>query len=397
MEDFTIKVESKLDEIYHCLNKSNLHIGYDLYNGACGTALFNFYYARYKSDQEAYNTGFSLVSTILDNVNGDNIDFTFSNGLAGIGWTIEHLAKNDFFDFNSDELLSELDNFLYPLMINQIRSGNYDFMRGGIGIGLYFLNRRASVNISQYIHNFVDALDEVSEKSINGIKWISVLYQETGEKGYNISLSHGIASIIEILSRTYKYNINRIKSKYLLEGAIKYLLNQKLENGFNSIYPALSLESTKKPEASRLAWCYGDLGISVALWHASQALGRKDWEEEAILTFHHAAKRRDFKKNRVIDARICHGTAGIAHIFHRMYLNTGVETLKETADFWFKQTIDMAKFEDGLAGYKTWRSEEYGGWHNSPGLLQGVTGIGLALLSVVSDDAPSWDECLLLS
>ena len=49
----------------------------------------------------------------------------------------------------------------------------------------------------------------------------------------------------------------------------------------------------------------------------------------------------------------------------------------------------MAKFEDGLAGYKKYRMEEYGGWTNDYGFLEGVSGIGLALISAVSDIEPT--------
>jgi len=57
----------------------------------------------------------------------------------------------------------------------------------------------------------------------------------------------------------------------------------------------------------------------------------------------------------------------------------------------------MTKFEDGLAGFKSWRTEEYGGLSNDLGFLEGIAGIGLALISSISDIEPAWDECLLLN
>jgi hypothetical protein len=57
----------------------------------------------------------------------------------------------------------------------------------------------------------------------------------------------------------------------------------------------------------------------------------------------------------------------------------------------------MATFADGLAGYKTWRAPEYGGWINEDGLVEGISGIGLALLTYYYEIEPTWDECLLLS
>jgi lantibiotic modifying enzyme len=99
----------------------------------------------------------------------------------------------------------------------------------------------------------------------------------------------------------------------------------------------------------------------------------------------------------VRDAGICHGTAGIAHIFNRLYRTTKQYRFQEAANYWCLETLKMSKFEDGFAGYKTWHTEEYGGWQPCNNLLEGIAGIGLSLLSFVMPEDPAWDECLLLS
>jgi len=111
----------------------------------------------------------------------------------------------------------------------------------------------------------------------------------------------------------------------------------------------------------------------------------------------HAAHRRGLPENRVQDAGICHGAAGIAHIFNRLHRNTGRMEFKDAADYWYVETIKMAKFDDGLAGYKTYYTEAYGGWQPNDNFLVGIAGIGLCLLSFVVEEDPAWDECLLLS
>jgi hypothetical protein len=57
----------------------------------------------------------------------------------------------------------------------------------------------------------------------------------------------------------------------------------------------------------------------------------------------------------------------------------------------------MAVYKDGIAGYKAWHTEKYGGWVAESGLLEGIAGIGLMLVSIVSDIEPKWDRCLFLS
>ncbi len=318
--------------------------------------------------------------------------------IARLGWLLVNLDSNDFLETDVNEFIDKSENkVLFEKVLDFLKNDNYDFLHAALGIIQYFWSKN-DIESRFYVSEFVDEFAEKAERAKdNELKWLSTLDIRTKTKGYNISMSHGLASIIAMLSKIYKQGINQDKTKYLLEGAVNYLLQQKLPDGkYISVFPNFGIESMKNLAPSRLAWCYGDLGISVAIWHASQALGRKDWEEEAIRILLHSARRRDLKENNVIDAGLCHGTAGIAHIFYRMYGYTGVEELKEASEYWFGQTLKMARFEDGLAGYKAWHGLDKG-WINEPGLLEGIAGIGLAMISAVSDIEPAWDECLLLS
>ena len=110
----------------------------------------------------------------------------------------------------------------------------------------------------------------------------------------------------------------------------------------------------------------------------------------------HAAERRDLVENMVYDAGICHGAAGIALVFNILYQEAGLTQYREAAAHWLDVCLNMSYHRDGIAGYREWRLPEYGGWKNTPGLLNGVAGIGLSLLSFVSDQEPSWAGSLLL-
>jgi len=111
----------------------------------------------------------------------------------------------------------------------------------------------------------------------------------------------------------------------------------------------------------------------------------------------HTLKKRDPEKCLIRDAGLCHGSAGVAHIYRRIWEETGEEDFAKSGYYWFKYSLKLATFPDGLAGFKTWRAPENGGWANDPGLLEGVTGIGLAFLSAVYPVESDWDRCLLLS
>ncbi len=389
---------NKLDEIAYCLsmynNNSNNIIGDNI-----GIALFYLYYSRLTLSQIYYDKGFKIISNIIDFYNKD-INRIFSINLSKFGWLVENLRKTGFIDINESILSEEIETILFKDMIDNIKNDNYDLLHGGLCHGLYFVSKLPDEKIYNYIDILVDELDKSSIITENKRrKWISTIRYDKNIIGYNIGMSHGMASIIAFLSKLLKLDcFYRGKIKNLLQEAINYLLDQKIYNyNKSSLFSNLAIESSNLITASRLAWCYGDLGIAISLWHASQALKNKNLEKEAINILLHSSLRRNLKQNGIIDAGICHGTTGIAHIFNRMYNYTNIEIFKETSEFWYKETLKMAKFEDGLVGYKSWKTEKYGGWVNDYGLLEGISGIGLALISAVSDIEPKWDECLLLS
>ena len=387
----------KLEKIENCLSNEKINdIG--LLTGNSSIALFIFYYFKFKNKVSDENKILNPVNKILEEINNGYNYHTFCTGIGGFGWSIEHLKQNIFFKNEDIEFLDDLDEYLYNKMITDIQTGNYDYLHGAIGNGIFFLSRLHKEQSKKYIVELINELEKQSIKEADGsVKWESVLDIEKGTRGYNLSLSHGLGSIIAFLSKVYKAEIYKEKVSELLKGSINYLLKNQLDfKNHGSYFPSWVCEG-EPISRSRLAWCYGDLGISVALYLAGKATNNKEWEQKAIEILLYSSNRRDIQKEYVVDAGLCHGASGIAHIFNRMYINTGIEKFKETSEYWFDITLKMATFEDGLAGYKAWHTEKYGGWVNEVGILEGIAGIGLALISAVSDIEPKWDECLLLS
>jgi lantibiotic modifying enzyme len=375
-------------------------IDHGLFGGTSGIALFFFYYSQYANDEKLYDKACELIEDCFEKVKNGAVYQTFAGGLAGLGWLIEHLSRNDILEIDTNETIGEIDEYLHEYMLREINQGNYDYLHSAGGIALYFLSRESNPKSKVYLNEYVEVLYKHSIADSQGVKWISEIHVQGNEKTkvYNLSLSHGMASIVAILSKIYKRGINKKKTEELLKKAISYILSKQFDiKVSNSYFPnSISLDGDKGV-SSRLAWCYGDLGISVALWNVSKVLEDKELEDKSLEILLHASNRRDLQKNYVIDAGLCHGTAGIAHIFNRMYRNTNRKEFKDASGYWLNETLKMAKFDDGLAGYKAYRTEKYGGWINDFGFLEGVAGIGLAILSAISDIDPKWDECLLLS
>jgi lantibiotic modifying enzyme len=208
-----------------------------------------------------------------------------------------------------------------------------------------------------------------------------------------------MASIISLLVRFYKRNILRDKISVLVKGAINYLLQNKQDPIFYKYFfpGGITKDGNQKSGLGRLSWCYNDLGISIVLLQAGNAFNNEIWKGEAIQSLLHTSKITDWKEAGVMDAGLCHGTSGIAHLYNRAYTYTGIEIFKSSSIYWFEQSLKIATFENGLAGYKTYRTEKYGGMENNYSFLEGIAGIGLALISSVSQVDPTWDNALLIS
>lgn len=389
-------MEQKIEDIYkiisdNCLGNNSIGLA----SGNSGLILFLFYYYKLTQNPKAFDQANELLEKTFDIVSKDKIYPSLCDGIAGFGWLVEHLNQNEFIECDTDAVLVGVDEYVYQSLLTDFSNSNgYDLLHGAIGKGLYLLKRN-DVDILR-LEKMTNLILKLSESPYNDkLRWTS-LHHQTGQPISNLSLSHGIASIINFYSRLYKKEIAKENSKKILDDSISYLMQFECTNNL-SVFPNYITLDNVRPNASRLAWCYGDLGIGISLWQASQTLKSKELEDKSIEIFLHSEKRHDLKKNFVVDAGLCHGTAGIAHIFNRMYRNTGVQQFNDAAGFWFGETLKMAKYNDGFAGYKVWRTPEYGGLQNDYGFLEGIAGVGLALISAVSDIEPKWDECLLIS
>jgi lantibiotic biosynthesis protein len=391
------KINIKICDIADCLlstQASNI----SLMGGKAGISLFWTYYSEYSNSVKLEEILAPLMSEIFQVIKKSNISPTFSSGLSGLGWTLEHLEQNGFLEINSELFIKCFDDSLYPCMLKYIQSGNYDYLHGALGVGMYYLNHSSDAKVQLILSYLIDELETQSKVFSNGIAWESLLYG-SDEKVYNLGLSHGIASIIYMLSRFHQVNIHPQKTLNLAYGAVNYLLNHKQDpKQFKYLFPGYIPKNKSLPgKYGRLSWCYNDLGISMALLQAGDIFNNESWKKEAINTLLKTTTITEWEEAGVKDACLCHGTSGIAHIYNRAFRYTGVEKFRLSAIYWFEQSLKMAVYDDGLAGFKTYRQPEYGGISNDYSFLEGIAGIGLALISAVSDIEPAWDRALLLS
>ena len=382
-------ITQKVREVAEVLYEStfrNEPVG--LLTGRLGVTLFLYQYWLWSKNEKYYEKAVDLLSESIVFFRINNEINSFCNGVAGLGWCLKYFEERDVIEGSVQEVMNEISPSLYSQMIDLMKSGKYDFLNGTLGIALCCYKIESE---SLFFDDLIHEMQRVSIKMDDGIAWFSTMSQkDIIHKVINLSLSHGLSGIISLFCK-----ICHVRNVLpLLRESTKFLVNQQQDNTiYTSCFPSI-LSDTVNYRNSRLAWCYGDLGIAVSLLKASRTLNDQDYHDISMKVLLSCSERRDVNKEFVVDGGICHGSAGIAHIFNRVYQNSENDTFKDAALYWIDDCIRKSDFNDGLAGYKVWKRD---GWITKTGLLEGIAGIGLVLISTISDLEPDWDECLMLS
>src|SRR5262249_14891840 len=144
--------------------------------------------------------------------------------------------------------------------------------------------------------------------------------------------------IIAFLARARQLEPIRDRADRLLGGAVQWLLGQRLPGEVGAMFPRTLGPSPLLPGGP--SWCYGDPGIASALLLAAQIVRHSDWERAALDVAHravrHAAEHAGF-----LGVSLCHGTAGIAHIFNRVFHMTDDQLFKQASQRWYAHTLDL--------------------------------------------------------
>lgn len=365
-----------------------------LLNGNSGITIFLYHYSKYTQKKNYNKYANILLEKIFDNLDNLTDVYSFSAGVGGVGWTIEYLNENDFIKVDPNVILEDIDDLLIKKIKIDIKNKNIDLLYGLIGSGVYFLSRKSNNRQIEYIDKIIEGLISISEKDIkNRMIWKSFFDVQNGKERYDLGLAHGNSSVIVFLSKCLQLSKSE-KIEVLLRNLIGFMFDNVNPEGSYSVFPNWTLLPEDLKNKSRLAWCYGDLGISMALYQAGKALKDTEIINKSVNICLSTTNRKSHDETAIKDAGICHGSSGLAYMYNIMYNNTGNKEFKKASEYWLNETINLAKFDDGLAGYKVWTDE---GYKVNYALLEGISGIGLVFLSFLTNEISSWDRALLLS
>jgi class I lanthipeptide synthase len=302
------------------------------------------------------------------------------HGYTGVAWVVEHLATGELATEDEDPN-AEIDAVLLSHLRRSPWQEEFDLLGGLVGWGVYALERLPRPSASDMLGLLVARLGECAEHGEHGVVWRD---PRNVARQPDLGMAHGAAGVIALLARIVREGPGNPEAARLLAAAVDGVLSR------------IALRGATKDDD--LAWCAGNAGLSIALLAAGRACGRDDWEGLArrLAT---AAAERYLDDAGGFDSALCHGTAGLAHLFHRFYQATGDPGLLAAARRWMERTLAQRRPGQGIGGYQSRGRQADGriGWIPDPGFLGGATGIGLALLAAATPVEPAWDRVLLLS
>lgn len=361
-----------------------------------GCVLFNLNYGLINNNEiikdKSLDAFEAIYSNSLNIINQNSLSFL--DGFAGVMWVYLNLIKIGLYDLEED--FSTIDSLFLDKIKEEKQKGNYDLFYGILGYGLYFIERGSlDKNCQKYLNLIVDILEEISLNDKKGIYWVDTLAKK---KVVNLGMAHGIPCIISFLCKVYEITFYE-KALELAHKSINWLVDKKCNFENYSLYPqAIDLRYLSRKEDfdynSRLAWCYGDLAVAVAI-----SKFNKIYPQSSITThideLIYALSFRNMNEGNsgVKDMGICHGVAGIYYLYTKLESLTTNSNVKLSKEYWKDYLLQGDKIQDY---YTLTYSDSKEHLSNDVGILCGYSGIGLTILGIKNDKYNYWEKAFML-
>lgn len=396
------RVDETLDRIFQqVLQYNGTYPG--LFNGLGSHVLFLAYYQQYTGNDYS-EIMVEKTGQLLGALDDGDLNTSLTGGITGIAWLLHHL-QTPFLDLQ--EVINVDASDLHPVIcdsvLRDIAAASDDPLHGYIGKATYLAGQPSSKKRNTVLTAIVRDLETRAIRLANGqITWRSgINAQKTTNEFYDLGIAHGVSGILLCLIRLHQAGIEQERTAALIRGGIAWLQAQQQPDG---TFPS-TIESGENIGCGRLAWCYGELCVARAFTAYGHAFDPVFLELGKNITLHAATLDKatgDIMHSETdIDICLCHGAAGMAHIFQSLHHHFPDAGIQSTVHSWTEQTLEQVAKNLAAGTFYGNREMLYrtiGNELADKGLLYGYTGVGLALMSAVGDPRyAAWNELLLLS
>lgn len=366
-----------------------------LMGGTAGILLYRFNYLQYFRQFEEEEESLLQAVQHLATQAAYNEVASFCNGRAGINWLFAYLCKQGLLYEEDVDMLCHDRQELADMALAMLEEGNYDLLHGATGIAYYLLYHtggRADTWPPHFFRLLTGMLQRDSAAAF--IPAYDFVQQKIQPGITNLGLAHGVPSLLKFCLQCYRHRICPQQAGALAKEMMYYLLEQANGTGETGCFPHTVTAAGSDDRFSRLAWCYGDISTGYVLHQAGRWLDDAKAAHLAKNILLQSTVRRTPAQTGVRDACVCHGAAGLAHLYNRLWHSCREPAFKEACDYWVQQTLAFAVHPDAPPGFKKYQPAT-ATYVYDPGLLDGLAGIGLSLLSYTTGDF-DWDYCLML-
>jgi hypothetical protein len=212
---------------------------------------------------------------------------------------------------------------------------------------------------------------------------------------FNLGVAHGVPGVAQFLSDLIEAGAAPANTTELLHDCISWLLAKRRPVSSPTLFSSWYVPGEADSGDSRLGWCYGDLGITVVLDRIASQLGDTALAASVDELADRCA-RWPMERASIVDAGLCHGAIGVAHIFNVMSQRRVNPRCEQAAAYWYEYGLRLRRPGTGVAGYIAWRPDPSVP-NGDASFLAGAVGIGLGLQAAISNVTPRWDQRLMLS
>src|SRR6266540_527952 len=373
--------------------------------GQAGLALLYTWLARTRRMPQADVLARQCLDQAIEAVSTQAMNASLYGGFTGVAWAAELVDR--LLDPDAEDRSEAVDDALLRLLSRADRwSAPYDLVVGLTGLGVYALQRYPRPLAIECLRRVVERLHECARHDEHGLYWWTPpaeIHQESREQypsgRVDLGVAHGVAGVIALLGSICGAGAEQATVRPLLEGAVRWLLAHSVPAEAGPTFPVWVAPGFQ-PWPARCAWCYGDPGIAAALLMAARGVGDAGWEQAAVALACRAAER-PASQTGVVNASFCHGAAGLAHLYNRMYQATGEPKLGRAALYWLERTLGFYRRARDAGG--TWvrgnwdpGQRERWTWTGTE-LVEGAAGVAPVRLAAATSVEPTWDRMFLVS
>lgn len=397
MTDFDL-AESIAPHIEVAIDRDGSRMGVALANGLAGCVLFLAELARVRPSPRRIGAVTAHLERLSSAVADSPIGLGLFTGLAGVLWVLRRSADLIGLRSMTDDSFYADAFAVYRAYLSQPRAEyEYDLISGVAGIGMWALSLHDVSARDQLVRLILARLQERAQPNADGVRWETPSSRprrdgtRNTETEFNLGLAHGAPGVVGFLAECVRRQVAREIAFPLLQMACRSLLAQR-QVGAGCNFS--DIEGSQR--RSRLAWCYGDPGVGLALYKAARALRSNELEAAAREVLAGSAVRRREDGCGVRDSGICHGSAGLWMIFSQLRGSGFVDDrILGAIKTWHDDLLAERDHDRGICGFYSYKSSGVGNLPD-PSYLTGAAGVGLALMSAELPD-DGWAFPLLAS